>query len=100
VIPDQSPVEQLAMSRGKVIMFRPRGQKPAPKQSGTVVSQDRLRRLMDLQMEEARVVREVREQMLALQADIAAGASVEEGSLTFDCDIRTVKRAPTRMKNR
>jgi hypothetical protein len=81
-------------------MFRPRGQQPAPKQTGTVVSQDRLRRLMDLQMEEARVVREVREQMLALQADIAAGASVEEGSLTFDCDIRTVKSAPTRMKNR
>jgi hypothetical protein len=81
-------------------MFRPRDPKPAPQQSGEVVSQDRLRRLMDLQIEEARVVREVREQMLTLQADIAAGASVEEGSLTFDCEIRTVKRVPSRIKNR
>jgi hypothetical protein len=34
-----------------------------------------------------------------LQADIAAGASVEEGALTFDCEIRNVKRAAGQAKN-
>jgi hypothetical protein len=80
-------------------MFRPRVPAPALRLSAEMVSQDRLRRVLNLQAEEARVVRELREQMLALQADIAAGASVEEGALTFDCEIRNVKRAAGQAKN-
>jgi len=99
VIPIQSSLEQTRRPKGKLIMFPSRRPESAPQQSGKIVSQDRLLLVMNLQAEEARVVREVREQMLALQADIAAGASVEEGALTFDCEIRTVKRVSGRAKN-
>jgi hypothetical protein len=85
---------------GNVIMFRPRGQESKLERSSKVVSQDRLRRVMNLQAEEARVVHELREQMLALQADIADGDVVEDGPLTFDPEIRTVKRAAIRARSR
>jgi hypothetical protein len=55
---------------------------------------------MNLQAEEARVVHELREQMLALQADIADGGVVEDGPLTFDPEIRRVKRAAIRARSR
>jgi hypothetical protein len=88
----------MARSTGKVIEF-PRRLNGKPEQTHSIVRQDRLLQIMNLQLEEARVVRLLREQMLALQSDIATGASVEEGPLTFDPEIRVVKRTTAQVRN-
>jgi hypothetical protein len=68
---------------------RPAQQIPS---SRPVVSQERLRRGMELIREEIRIAREMREFALQIEADLQAGAEVELGDLVFDRELKVARR--------
>lgn len=61
---------------------------PAP------ITQERLRRGVKLREEELRIAQASHEFLMELERDLAAGASIEQGCLTFDRSIRIVRRQP------
>lgn len=68
---------------------RPAQQVPS---SRPVVSQERLRKGLELIREEIRVVREMREFALQIEADLQAGAEIETGDLVFDRELKVARR--------
>ena len=74
---------------GKVVSIR--SAQPVDRRAAEHITQERLRRGLDLLDAQRRVLEELHKFKLDMEKDLAAGAEPEEGELTFDRDLRIVR---------
>ena len=83
-------------ARAKVISIDAHSKKRAyaqpPVDPARPVTQVRLAEGLQLHLEEMRIIRARREFRLRLEADLAAGAQIEEGDLLYDPELKIVRR--------
>lgn len=73
---------------------RPRRTAPVRSENSVVpVTQARLAEGLQLHLEEMRVAQALREFRLQLDADLAAGSSIEGGELIYDSELKIVRRS-------
>lgn len=79
---------------GKVVSIR--SFSPAPCSQPAPISQERLREGLRLMEEQRRVLEALQQFRMDIDSDIAAGAEIEAGELTFDHDLKIVRPRASR----
>lgn len=86
-------------SRARVIDIASRRTQTPSASRMPIVTQQRLRRGLELMREEHRISSELREFALQLEADLGAGAEIEAGDLIFDRDLKVARQGGSRLSD-
>jgi hypothetical protein len=76
---------------GRVVPFPMRARAFQAGPAASPVTQERLRRGADLLVQEIAAIRATRQFAMELAADLANGAEIEYGELTFDRELKVVR---------